>query len=294
MARILGIGSATLDIINEVEHYPAEDDEVRALHQQVRRGGNASNTLVVLSQLGHHCRWGGVLVDEPDGQRIAADLRANGVELTACRWHRTGKVPTSYITLSRANGSRTIVHHRELPEYASADFARQTLTGLDWVHFEARAIPELERMLDRLRTEQPALPCSLEVEKPRPGVEGLFGIPDVLLFSRVYARSRGFEEPAPCLDWARTQAPQARLFLGWGAAGAWAVEPGGDVQHAPAEPPPRLVETLGAGDVFNAAVIDALACRRGMREALAQAVRLAGRKCGQHGFEGLARNTKGA
>ena len=60
MAHVLAVGVATLDIINEVESYPPEDGEVRALAQAIRRGGNASNTLVVLSQLGHSCEWAGV------------------------------------------------------------------------------------------------------------------------------------------------------------------------------------------------------------------------------------------
>ena len=36
MARILGVGIATLDIISTVQRYPAEDGEVRAIAQ--RRG----------------------------------------------------------------------------------------------------------------------------------------------------------------------------------------------------------------------------------------------------------------
>jgi hypothetical protein len=51
MAKILGIGIAALDIINTVDGYPNEDAEVRAINQRVCRGGNATNTLVVLSQL---------------------------------------------------------------------------------------------------------------------------------------------------------------------------------------------------------------------------------------------------
>ena len=47
--RILGVGIATLDLINEVERYPPEDAEVRALTQRRSRGGNAANTLAVLS-----------------------------------------------------------------------------------------------------------------------------------------------------------------------------------------------------------------------------------------------------
>ena len=50
MAQILGIGIATLDIINEVDGYPVEDSEQRALAQRQRTGGNVTNTLTVLRQ----------------------------------------------------------------------------------------------------------------------------------------------------------------------------------------------------------------------------------------------------
>ncbi|HHQ69335.1 MAG TPA: ketohexokinase, partial [Halothiobacillaceae bacterium] len=44
MAKIFGIGNVTLDIINEVQHYPERDSEQRALTQRVRVGGNVANT----------------------------------------------------------------------------------------------------------------------------------------------------------------------------------------------------------------------------------------------------------
>ncbi len=110
MASILGIGIATLDIINTVDGYPEEDAEVRVQHQRVCRGGNATNSLVVLSQLGHCCTWGGVWVDEPDGQRILKDLADSAVDTSHCRVESQGKVPTSYIILNQRSGSRTIVH----------------------------------------------------------------------------------------------------------------------------------------------------------------------------------------
>ncbi|MGD8712214.1 MAG: carbohydrate kinase, partial [Thiohalophilus sp.] len=40
MSRILTTGIATLDIINQVDHYPAEDEELRAELQSIRCGGN--------------------------------------------------------------------------------------------------------------------------------------------------------------------------------------------------------------------------------------------------------------
>lgn len=287
MARVLGIGIATLDIVNEVESYPAEDDELRALAQHIRRGGNATNTLVVLSQLGHSCRWGGVLVDEPDGARIREDLERHAIDISGCRLLAGGKVPTSYIVLSRRTASRTIVHYRDLPEFDYEDFASLPLE-VDWLHLEGRNIPETRRMLERARALRPALPCSLEVEKPRPEVESILALADVLMFSRAYATHLGLRDPEALLAWARERAPQALLFTGWGADGAWGLDRAGGLHHTPAVTPPQLVDTIGAGDVLNAGLIDALLRGWPMERVLSHAVALAGYKCGRYGLEGLS------
>ena len=40
-----------LDIVNYCERYPQEDEDIRAIDQKWRKGGNAANTLSVLRLL---------------------------------------------------------------------------------------------------------------------------------------------------------------------------------------------------------------------------------------------------
>jgi len=287
MARILGIGIATLDIINEVEGYPPEDAEVRALGQRIACGGNAAHTLTVLSLLGHHCAFGGVVTTEPDGVRVRYALESLGIDLTPCRELATGKTPTSYICLNRRNGSRTIVHYRDLPEYSYEDFAHVDLSTYDWLHFEGRDIDSTRHMLNRVRNERADLPISLEIEKPRVDIETLFKEVGLLIFSRAYAQSLGYSEPAGFLQAIATHAPAADLVCAWGEQGAVALSRYGEEFRCPAFPPKKMVDTLGAGDTFNAGIIDALVRGSNLATALEAANRLAGRKCGFVGFEGL-------
>ena len=285
--RILGIGTATLDIINLVDRFPREDEKIRALEQRRVRGGNAANTLVVLSQLGYGCGWSGVVADEPDSRHILADLERYGVDTTACVRHRGGRAPTSYVCLSRATGSRTIVHFRDLPEYTAEDFECIELGAWDWVHFEGRNVPETARMQARVKQRYPGLRSSLEVEKPRPDIQTLLSASEVLLFSRTYARACGHEDGARFLRAMRPNTGSATLFCAWGEGGAFAMDGQGRLYQTPAFPPSEVVDTLGAGDVFNAAVIDGMLQGRPTERVLEDACRLAGRKCGIQGLDGI-------
>ena len=284
MARVLAVGIATLDIINSVECYPAEDDEMRAISQRMCRGGNATNTLAVLSQLGHACHWAGVMVDEPDARHIEVDLEKYDIDIRAVLRLEQGKVPTSYITHNLANGSRTIVHYRDLPEYPFEQFQQVDLSRFDWLHLEGRNVHETRQMLDWAKQYAPDLPCSIEIEKERDDIEQLFELANVLLFSRAYAQGRGYQNAISFLAAMRPRCKVSQLVCAWGEAGAWAMDEVGEY-HSAAFIPARVADTLGAGDTFNAGMIDALVHGQDLAVALEHACRLAGRKCGHHGLD---------
>lgn len=283
MARILAIGIATLDLIFGVDHYPAEDEEMRAQTLRVVRGGNASNTAVVLSQLGHQLSFAGVLADAPENQILLEDLRSFGVDVSNCVT-RPGKPPTSSILLA-PSGSRTIVHYRDLPEFSYEDFARIDLMPFDWIHFEGRNIPELAKMIMQAREARPDLQISLEAEKPRDGLDAVLDLPDLLLCSRALAEHMGHNVAASFLHHMREKAPRAGIFAGWGSQGAFALDSENRIHESPAFPPAQVVDSVGAGDTFNAGVIDGVLRGLSIADSLRAASQLAGRKCGRLGFE---------
>jgi ketohexokinase len=291
MARILGVGIATLDIINTTDGYPNEDDEVRAVSQTVRRGGNVANTQTVLSQLGHQCLWAGTLADDPDSALIRADLQHWGIDMTHCAVITGGHAPTSYITLNQNNGSRTIVHYRELPEYGFEHFMAKVnqhpLNDVDWLHLEGRNVPETVKILEFVRHHYPGLKLSLEIEKPRQHIEQLYSHGDMLLFSRHFSHAMQFQEAGEFLRAWRSKCSAPLLVCPWGAHGAYAMDNQGVLHHEPAVQISQVVDTIGAGDTFNAAMIHAALNGFSIPDSLCFANALAGKKCGQAGFDQL-------
>ncbi len=282
MSRILLVGTVTLDLVFGLEHYPQPDEEMRASSLRTCRGGNAANTAVVLAGLGHSPEFLGVLADVPETAVIERDFTNHGVEFEHCP-RLPGHPPTSSIYL--AGPQRSIVHYRDLPELAADQFSALDLGQYDWLHFEGRNVEQVALMVAHAHTNFPELPVSLELEKARDGIERLFGVAQLLLCSRGFARHYGFDSAQEFLPWMQGHAPQADVVVAWGESGAYGIDGAQSICHAPAQPPSQVRDTLGAGDTFNAGVINARLQAQTLNNVLEQACRLAGRKCGVYGFD---------
>lgn len=287
MEPVLIVGNAVLDVILGVDHYPAEDEEMRAASRRFVPGGNAANTARVLAGLGRPVTLLATLAPDAEAGELRRLLAGAGVDTSRLVRAARGRTPVSYILLNAVNGSRTIVHHRNLAELRLDDFRDLPLAGHAWVHFEGRNVPETRRMLAHLRAAGFGGRMSVEVEKDRPEIESLTADADLVMFSRAWADARGYPDAASLLAALGGSAAGPEMTCAWGAEGAWGRDVRGRLHHAPAHAPPRVVDTVGAGDVFNAGLIDALLAGADLADALARATRLAGRKVGMMGLDGL-------
>lgn len=287
MAKILGIGNLVLDTILTLDHYPQEDEEVRAQSRQFRFGGNTANTLSVLSQLGHEPAIATTLATDEQAKHLKKSIQDHGISTDHIQRFIKGATPTSYVMVSKNTGSRSITHYRDLPELGFEHFAKIEVEAYDWLHFEGRNMDVLPGMLNIAKTFLDNQPISLEVEKARDGIEDLFGSANLLLFSHHYAKQKGYKDAESLLKDVHKVAPMANLVCTWGDRGAWSLSSSGELHHEAAQPIKKVVDTLGAGDTFNAGMIHHLISGASLKEALHQASLLAARKCQQVGLDNL-------
>ena len=284
MAHILLTGIAVLDIINHVSTFPEEDTEIRACGQSIRRGGNASNSATILSQLKHDCMLAAPVSDDAPGQFIVTDLKQNNIQLATSCLHHGYTTPTSYITLNQENGSRTIIHYRNLPELCFNQFDQIDLKDFIWFHFEARNTPDVHQMMFKAREFNKVI--SLEAEKERDNLDLLFPLADIIFFSRPFALSRGFVNAQSCLQHFNKIHTDKLLVCTWGSDGAYAMQ--GDLLFSSsAFYIDKAVDTIGAGDTFIAGFIHSQLSALSIQDSLIYACRLAGLKCSQTGFDNL-------
>jgi ketohexokinase len=261
MSKILAVGIATIDIINEVTSYPKEDSEVRAINQRCQRGGNATNTLVVLSQFGHNCSWAGTWADDSNASVILNNLDFYRIDYSNSTCLKQATNPTSYILHSYDNASRSIVHYRDLAEYSFDDFKQIDLQSFDWIHFEGRNIENVYLMLKHCKSNYPKIQISLEVEKIRPDINKLFQYADVLLFSKPFVIESGYSSAKDFFMQQQGKLRSKLLSCTWGEDGAKLFYKGNLYSSNPNESD-NIIDTLAAGDTYNAALIHALSQNR--------------------------------
>lgn len=284
MSNILLTGVATLDIINQLDSYPEEDSEVRASAQFIQSGGNASNSALVIQQLGLNAYLLANRADDINAEQIFSALNSRKINTSLCPLQKHSSTPTSYITLNTSKGSRSIVHYRDLQELAAEIFLALDLSTFDWLHFEARECDQLIKMLPYARSYN--IPISIELEKPRQHIDNIMQYADLLFISKPFAISRGFNCATTCLEHFSTLYNKAIITCTWGEQGAWAYHKS-RIIHQPADKVEPIVETLGAGDTFNGGFIHSFIKHNDVSTALEFACRLAANKCRQRGFDHL-------
>jgi len=276
-------GNIALDLVMLCNSYPEEDSEQRIEDVHQRVGGNVANTMDVLAQFTQNVCWYGMLPDNSVANDVIQQLNKKKIHLTVKRIARHYRLPTSYILLNKMNGSRTILHHRDMPEMCFNDFLALDYEKAQWCHFEVRNPDEQEKILKWIRKTNPDTRVSIEIEKYRKGFEKMVSIADYVFYSRKFAEHSGF---STANDFLKSVSHSDRVsFVAWGDGGAGFCKDD-EVRWQNCQSI-KAVDTIGAGDVFNAGLIESLLQNYTEADALKFAVELATKKCQQMGYQNL-------
>ncbi|KAI6190920.1 PfkB domain-containing protein [Aphelenchoides bicaudatus] len=296
MGKILVVGLCCIDIINYIERFPEEDSDTRVFEQRTSLGGNAANTSVILNQL------------DPNSYELFASMPDSSILLKSLTQEQkinlrqieraNAECPVSTVIVNESNnGSRTILHYRgNLPEILSSEFEKEfpSLDEYSWVHFEGRNFDETLKMVQYcIKKRNPQLTrVSVELEKIRTfnWYEQLISAVDLLFMSKDFAKHIGFNSMEEAVEgmYTKYNLNKTTIICPWAEKGVAAKESrDAPLIVQPAYCPPKVVDTLAAGDCFLAGVIYFLNLKRPLTEALEKSCLIAGRKCGQKGLQNL-------
>ena len=226
---------------------------------------------------------------DPQSDYVLKHLASLGIDYNWCITHPGHQLPISTVLINKQNGTRTIIHYSKLVELTLDNFqSRVQLNQLDWIHFEGRRknIQAIGQMMDYVRYHhQSTIKISVELEKKDQNLLHLIPKADVIFIGKDFAQANGYNNPIDCL---RAYHPLAHssavMICPWGDYGADGIESSGNIVHADAIQLDTVIDTLAAGDTFNAATIYALRKGKSLAESISYGCQLAGVKCKQRGL----------
>jgi len=278
--KILMTGNCVQDEIWTLPHYPFEDEELRAESRHLALGGNACNSAQILAQLGDQVSFAGSFASDDSACWMLDTLRQMGISIRYCYRIEGTQSPKSVIWLNTQNGSRTIVHQRTLPELASADITAIDFSRFQWLHIEGRNISTWLEVLPQLAL---TYPVSLELEKPRKGIESLLKRVDHVMVSKAYLAARDYKA-AQCIDEFQRINPALHIVCTLGERGVMAANSSHPAFSQAALKIDPVVDSIGAGDCFIAGYIHQFLQSADFCLAVNFANRLAASKIGHRGM----------
>lgn len=280
---ILCAGTAVLDHVYRLAHFPKPGSKTRASEFLAIAGGCAANGAIAIRRLGGRARLaaplGGPAGEDAVGDVVLARLEREGIDLCGVVRAAGMSSGTSAILLD-TSGERTIVTHRDLR------LAETRIAEPDRLIRDVDAVLVDNRFVDfvipaALSARRRKIPVVLDADRPAGVVPQLLAAATHVIFAADALRTAtGIDDFAAAL---RKANGMTDAFVGVtdGPRGAFWLD-GAELAHFPGFPV-EAVDTLGAGDVFHGAF--ALALAEGQREPAAMrfAAATAALKCSRFG-----------
>ncbi|WP_102957720.1 carbohydrate kinase family protein [Mangrovicella endophytica] len=289
MRRLAVIGNVNVDLImGPAEPWPAPGTEIVVEHDELRIGGAAGNTALAWAALGVPHEIFATVGSDAFGRWLI-----EGFGDRSRRWIVEDAATTVSVGITHPSGERTFFTSRgHLPDFSFAS-AKRMLEAVDLSggillicgsFLTGHLTEDYPRLFDW--ADAKGVDVALDTGWPLMGwtdavrAQALSWLPRCrfLLLNEIEAASlSGISDRDEAGVALRARMAEGGIVVTkLGPDGARALGAGGEVHQAPA-PAVEVVDTIGAGDVFNAGFLLAIAERRGLTEALVLGTRLASR-----------------
>lgn len=250
---VTGVGTAVVDYVGVVDHYPGPDTQIELQTFSKQTGGNVATAMVTLARLGANASFLGKFGDDELGKMVHAGLTANGVNLSGSLLEKDGSMGFAFIIVEAGTGRRTILWTGEGKSHLTAnEVDRSTILESRYLHLDHYS---MEAAISAAKIAREGnVQVVLDAESVQPGMEELLPLVDVLIVCADFAYE--FTHKDNCDDalavlFNKTAAHTVAITAGVeGSYCKTATE-----THRQLAFPVKAVDTTGCGDVYHGAFI---------------------------------------
>lgn len=288
-APILVLGNVNVDyVLGPVDGWPAIGTEVEVERAEMRAGGSAGNTALALTGLGEPHRLVASTGDDPNGIWLRGAFDA-----AMCDWIDDPGMTTTTVGIVHKGGDRAFFTtpghlHRLTPEVLLARVPAAPRRAAVAILSGNLLMPAIRDATAAILAELRARGWATAIDPGWPPqgwtpalheqVARWLALTDHALLNGEEVDALGGEGGAERI--AGLMRPDATLAIKSGPAGAVALR--GGIRHAVPAPRVDVIDTVGAGDAFNAAYLVAIVAGAPLERALANGVDVASRAISTH------------
>ena len=252
---VVGVGLNCIDLLVRVAAFPEPDTKQPLERFVYQAGGQTASGLVACARQGWRVRYVGRFGDDANGERGRRSLVDEGIDLSACTTVAGAPTAFAVILVDARTGTRTILWHRDPRiDMAAADVPVEAVASGRVLLVDCHQVGAATEAARRARAA--GVPVVLDVEKSRPGLDGLLRETDVIIAAEDLPHQlTGEAELDTALRAMAQRFPASVICATVGAAGSVALV-AGRVIRTPGYAVP-VVDTTGAGDVFRGGFISA-------------------------------------
>ena len=273
--RVVGIGQCTWDLIAIVPDHPPADAKVDVLEWHEDGGGPAATALVALARFGASCAFAGVRGDDVAGDRIAASLSREGIDISGLVVRTGEKSQLAFVSVARETAKRTIFCRRPSGSALAPDEVPACLLDdADFLLVDG-TMPEAA-VAAAMAARRRGIPVMVDAGTLRPGLPEMMHNASYVAGPETFFHRLGWDGTGSGMSTLRREYgnPVVTVTLGEKGSLTW----GDEFIDMPAFAI-RAVDTTGAGDVFHGGYIYGLLRGWNLRQTVEFASAVAALSC---------------
>lgn len=260
----------TLDLIYLVDQVPTCNQKIAALNSTIAAGGPATNAAVAFRHLGNDATLLGSVGAHPINHLILADLQSCGVTIADLDPTRSDSPPVSSILVTQSTGERAVIAMNAAK--SQGDASLPSLEGVDIVLIDGHQLEASVAIAQQAK--QKGVAIVIDGGSWKVGFDRVLPLVDYAICSANFYPP-GCHSSEQVFDYL-SQRGIERIAI---TRGEGSIEVSNSGERTQIEVPKvRVVDTLGAGDIFHGAFCHFI-LRTDFLNALTKAAKVAADSC---------------